>query len=61
MRLAVLGFMIMGLVSGLSLTSMLVPLFGVTQGLSCWRMHLSAKLDSSMRVSGRPAGHVVNG
>ena len=51
----------MGLVSGLSLATMLVPLFGVTQGLSCWHMHLSVKLDSSMRVSGRPTGHVING
>ena len=35
---------------------LLVPIFGVTQGPSWWRAHLSAKMDSRSRVSGRQAG-----
>ena len=32
---------------------LLVPIFGLTQGPSWWCTHLSAKMDSSVRVSGR--------
>ena len=38
---AVSGFMVMGLVSGLSLASHLAWPYLVTQGLSCWCTHLS--------------------
>ena len=52
--LAVSGFMGMGLVSGLSLASCLVqPLLGLAQGPSWWRVHLSAKMDSSAKDPGR--------
>ena len=52
--LAVSGFMVMGWVSRLSPASHLAcPTFGPTQGPSWWRTHLSAKMDSSVRVSGR--------
>ena len=37
----------------------LVPIFGLTQGPSWCQAHLSAKMDSSPRVSGRLAGHMV--
>ena len=57
--LTVLGFMVMGLVSGLSLANHLAwPLFGLTQGPSCWRMHLSAKMDSNVKDFGRLVGHM---
>ena len=57
--LTVSGFMVMGLVSGLSLASRLAwPMFGLTQGPSCWHMHLSAKMDSSMKDFGRLVGHM---
>lgn len=36
MSLAVSGFMGMGLVSGLSLVSLVWPIFGVAQGASWW-------------------------
>ena len=50
----------MGLVSGLSLASHLAwPVFGVTQGPSWWHAHLSAKTDSSMKHSGKLAGHIM--
>ena len=52
--LAVSGFMVMGLVSGLSLANHLAwPIFGLTQGPSWWRAHLSPKMDSSRKDSGR--------
>ena len=38
----------------------LVHIFGVTQGPFCWCSHLSAKTDSSVRVSGRLAGHITD-
>ena len=36
-----------------------VTIFGLTQGPSWWREHLSAKTESSVRVSGRLAGHIM--
>ena len=54
--LTVSGFMVMGLVSGLSLASHLTwPIFGLTQGPCWWLVHLSAKMDFGVRVSGRLA------
>ena len=50
--LAVLGFMVMGLVSGLSLAITL------TQGPFWWPWNRSAKMDSSEEDSGRLVGHV---
>ena len=45
--LEVSGFMVTGLVFGLSLASYLAwPIFGLTQGPSWWHMYLSAKMDS---------------
>ena len=38
---------------------LLVPIFGLTQGPSWWCAHLSAKMDSSVSVSGRLAGHIM--
>ena len=38
---------------------LLVPIFGLTQGPSWWCMHLSAKMDSSMRISQRLVGHIM--
>ena len=58
--LEVSGFRVMGLVSGLSLASHLaVPTFGLIQGPSWRHTNLSAKMDSSAKVSGRLAGHIV--
>ena len=52
--LTVSGFMVTGLVSGLSLATHLAwPIFGLTQGPSWWQMHLSAKIDFSAKDSGR--------
>ena len=45
MRLAVLGFMVMGLVSGWFWPILLI------QSLSWWRTHGSAKMDASERHS----------
>ena len=60
MWLAVSGFMVMGLVSGLSLAAHLAwPTSGLTQHPSWWRAHLSAKLDSSEEDSGRLVGHII--
>ena len=55
--LTVSGFMVMGLVSGLSLANRLAwPIFGLTFG-PFWRCaHLSAKVDSSAKDSGRLVG-----
>ena len=61
MWFTVSGFVVMGLVSWFSLASHLAwPIFGLTQGPSWWYTHLSAKLDSSVRVSGRPVGCMVS-
>ena len=38
---------------------LLVSIFGLTQGPFWWHLHLSAKMDSSVRVSGRLAGHIM--
>ena len=58
--LAVLGAVVMGLVSRLSLANHLAwPIFGLTQGPSLWREHLSAKMDSSMKDSGRLVRHIM--
>ena len=47
----------MGLVSRLSLANHLAwPVFGLTQGPSRWHAHLPAKMDSSMKESGRLVG-----
>ena len=46
MRLAVLGFMVMGLVSGWFWPILLI------QSLSWWRTHGSAKMDASERILG---------
>ena len=55
--LAALGFMVMGLLSGLFLVPHLAwPIFGLTQGPSWWHTPLSAKTDTSVRASGRLAG-----
>ena len=35
-------------------------IFGLTQGPSWWLTHLSAKMDSSMKDSGRLVGHIVS-
>lgn len=52
------GFKVMGSASGLSLDDHLAWLiFGPTQGLSSLCAHLSAKVDSSKKASGRLAGH----
>ena len=52
--LAVSGFMGMGLISELSLANCLAqPIFGLTQGPSWWPVHLSDKVDSSDKDSGR--------
>ena len=54
MWLTVLGFMRMDLVSRLSLASHLAwCIFGLTQGPSQWHAHLSGKMDSSAKDSGR--------
>ena len=56
-----LRFMVMGLVSRLSVANHLAwPIFRLTQGPLWWRVHLSAKMDSSGRVSGRLAGHIIS-
>ena len=47
MQLAVSGFMVMGLVSTLSLA------YRSDSGPSWWHMHCSAKLDASEKDSGR--------
>ena len=61
MWLEVSGFMLMRLVSRLSLASNLAwPISGLTQGPSRWHLHLSATMDSSVRVSGRLAGHIIS-
>ena len=52
-----LGFMQMGLVSRLSLASHLAwPMFCLTQP-PWWHAHLSVKMDSSEKDSGRLVGH----
>ena len=52
--LTVLGIIVMGLVSGLSLASHLAwSIFGLTQSPPWRQAQLSAKMDSSVRVSGR--------
>lgn len=54
MWLAVSGFKVMGLVTGLFLAGHLAwPMFGLTQGPCWWRVPVSAKMDSSTRVPGR--------
>ena len=54
MWLTVSGFMVRGLVSKLPLASHLVwPIFGLTWGPSWWQTHLSAKMGSSAKDSGR--------
>ena len=59
--LAVSGFMAMRLVSGLSQANHCAwPIFGVIQGPSQWCTHLSAKMDSNVRASGRLAGHSIS-
>ena len=59
MWLTVFGFMVMGLVSRLSLANRLAwPIFGLTQCPSWWRGHLSATVDSSEEDSGRLVGHM---
>ena len=60
MWLAVSGFMVIGLVSGLSLASHpacahIWPDSGPSWGCA----HFSAKMNSSVMVSGRLAGHIV--
>ena len=53
MWLVVSGFMVMGLVSGLSLANHLAwPKFGLTQGPSGWHVHLSGKMVPSIKDSG---------
>ena len=47
MRLAVLGFLVMGVVSGWFWPILLI------QSLSWWRTHGSAKMDASERILGR--------
>ena len=55
--LTVSGFMTRGSVSKLCLASHLVwPIFGLTWGPSCWHTHLSAKMGSSVKDSGRLVG-----
>ena len=51
--------MVVGLVSGLSLANHLACARSLTQGPSWWHAHLSAKMDSSLSVSGRLAGHIM--
>ena len=52
-------FIVMGLVSGLSLASYLAShTFGLTQGPFWWCTHHSAKMDSSKKDSGKLAGYV---
>ena len=59
--LTVSGLMVMELVSGLSLATHLSwPIFSLTQGPSWWRSHLSAKMDSSEKDSGRLVGHIMD-
>ena len=54
MWLALSGFMGMGLASRLSLASHLSqPVLGLVQGPSWWCLHLSAKMASSAKDSGR--------
>ena len=51
------GFVVMGLVSGLSLANHLAwPIFGLTQGPSWWCVHPSAKMHSGEEDSGRLVG-----
>ena len=58
MRLAVLGFMVMGLVSRLSLANHLTWLkSSLTQGPSWWCVHLSAKMCNIEKDSGRFIGN----
>ena len=58
--LAVSGFMVVGLVSGLSLANHLAwPVSGLTQGPSWRRVHRSGKRGSSEEESGRLAGHIM--
>ena len=57
--LAVSGFMVMGLVSGLSLANHLAwPVFGLIWSFLVHE-HLSSKMDSSVKDSGRLAGHIM--
>lgn len=57
-RASVSDAMEVGLVSGLPLARHLPrAMFRSTQGSSWWRAHLSAKMDSTARVSGRLSGH----
>ena len=52
--------MVMRLVSGLSLANHRAwPISGLIQGPSRWCTHLSAKMDSNVRASGRLAGHII--
>ena len=63
--LTVSGFMVMGLVSGLSLANHLAwSIFGLTQCSSWLRTHLSAKAHLSAKMdssedSGRLVGHIM--
>ena len=58
MWLLISGFMLVGLAFWCLWPIILfVPIFGLSQGPSWWRVQLSAKMDSSVRVSGRWAGH----
>ena len=55
------GFAVMGFVFWFSPASHRAgPIFGLTQGPPCGCPHLSAKLDSSVRVSGRWVGCMVS-
>ena len=38
---------------------LLVPILALTQGPSQWYVYLSAKMGSSVRVSGRLTGHIM--
>ena len=52
--------MVMGWVSGLSLANHLAwPILSLTQGPFWWHVHLSAKMDSSSKDSGRLAGRMM--
>ena len=53
-------FMVKRLVPVLSLANHLAwPIFGPTQGPSWWHVHLSAKMDSSEKDSGRLVGYIM--
>ena len=47
-------------VDGISFWVVFGQVFVLTQGPSWYKMYLSAKMDSNVRLSGRLAGHIMD-